>query len=156
MPPLPLRRLRRAGRGPKVGWMPQPSADESSTPPLRILIVDADRRVRESLRELIACEVGPDAVLAVGTADDARLAAATFAPDVVVIDPRLPAVDSGADLIDDLHARRPTARLLEMCWHGDDRATPDADAGLDMEASPEALVAAILRGPGTADPAAAS
>jgi DNA-binding NarL/FixJ family response regulator len=114
--------------------------------PLRVLIVDADRRVRESLRDLLCCEVGLDAVVAVGTADEARSAAAESESEVVVIDPRLPGLETGLDLIDEFHALHPAARLLVMSWTADlDVAGHSADALLDKSASPEELVAAITR-----------
>jgi DNA-binding NarL/FixJ family response regulator len=115
-------------------------------PPIRVLIVDADRRVRESLRDLICCEVGLDAVAAVGSADDARDVVAGSVPEVVVIDPLLPGLDVGLELIDELHAAHPATRLLVMGWTSDmDVAGHAADAVLDKSGSPEDLVAAITR-----------
>ena len=63
--------------------------------PLRVLVVDADDRVRESLAGLLA--IG-DRVLVVGSAGQAATALALVRehrPDVVVVDPRLPEVDGG-------------------------------------------------------------
>jgi DNA-binding NarL/FixJ family response regulator len=112
--------------------------------PLRVLIVDADRRVRESLRDLICCEVGLDAVAAVGSADDARDMVAGSAPEVVVIDPLLPDLESGLGLLDELHAAHPATRLIVMGWTSEmDVAGHAADAVLDKGRSPEDLVAAI-------------
>jgi DNA-binding NarL/FixJ family response regulator len=117
---------------------------ELPTSPIRVLIVDADRRVRDSLRDLICCEVGFDAVAAVGSADDARDIVAGGEPDVVVIDPLLPGVDVGLELLDELRACHPATRLLVMGWPPDMNVSGHAaDAVLDKGASPEDLVAAI-------------
>jgi DNA-binding NarL/FixJ family response regulator len=114
--------------------------------PIRVLIVDADRRVRESLRDLVCCEVGFDAVAAVGSVEDARTVVASAEPEVVVIDPLLPGIETGLELLDELRASHPATRLLVMGWTGDtDGAGHAADAVLDKSASPEDLVAAITR-----------
>ena len=47
------------------------TAPTPTTSPLRILIVDADRRVRDSLTDLIRCETRLEAVAAVGKAEAA-------------------------------------------------------------------------------------
>ena len=82
--------------------------------PLRILVVDADDRVRESLTALLA--IG-DHVLVVGSSGEAGSAldlALSFRPDVVVVDPRLPEVDSGLNLIAKLRAQCPDVRILAL------------------------------------------
>lgn len=114
--------------------------------PIRVLIVDADRRVRESLRDLICCEVGFDAVAAVGSADAARDLVARSLPGVVVIDPLLPGIESGLALVEEIREEHPAVQVLLIGW------TPDVDGEahaatvvLDKGASPEALVAAITR-----------
>src|SRR3954449_365339 len=109
MPSTAASRWRSARQGPRFANMLSPAAPTS---PLRILVVDADRRVRDSLRELIRCEVGLETVAAVGTADEAREAAAAAEPDVIVIDPRLPEVEAGIALIDELRSEHPSTRLL--------------------------------------------
>jgi len=82
--------------------------------PIRILVVDADDRVRESLTALLA--IG-DRVLVVGSSGEAGSAldlAISFRPDVVVVDPRLPEVDSGLNLIAMLRAQCPEVRILAL------------------------------------------
>ncbi len=116
----------------------------ATTPPIRVLIVDADRRVRDSLCDLIECDAALEAVAAVGTADEAARSAADLQPDVVVIDPRLPEVATGAGLLGRLRAAVPSTRLLVMSWSPEAGGVLDAADGLiDKNASPEALVAAI-------------
>ena len=84
--------------------------------PLRIVVVDADDRVRESLTGLLA--IG-DHVLVVGSSGLAGPAfdlANDCRPDVVIVDPRLPEVDGGLGLIARLRASCPEVRILAMSW----------------------------------------
>jgi len=90
-----------------------PVAPESSAP-LRVVVVDADDRVRESLSRLLC--IG-DRVAVVGTAGEPEPALEVVAatkPDVVVVDPRVPESDGGATFIHRLRASAPTARVLLM------------------------------------------
>jgi DNA-binding NarL/FixJ family response regulator len=114
----------------------------------RVLNVDPDRRVRDSLRDLLNCELGADMVVAVGSTEDAleRLA---DEPDVVVLEPTLAGDGSGADLLAELRDHHPAARLFLMGWRDEMHVAGDAartaDATLDKSASPEDLVAAITQ-----------
>jgi two-component system, NarL family, response regulator DevR len=90
-----------------------PVAPDSPTP-LRVVVVDADDRVRESLSRLLC--IG-DKVAVVGTAGETGPALEVVAatkPDVVVVDPRVPEGDSGVTFIHRLRANAPTARVLVM------------------------------------------
>jgi DNA-binding NarL/FixJ family response regulator len=121
-------------------------APATGSSPLQVLIVDADRRVRDSLRDLLCCEVGTDCIVAVGSIEDARLAVDTAEPAVVVIDPRLPGIADGIGLLDQLRAEHPATRVLVMSWsHDADVAGHATEPVLDKNASPEDLVAAITR-----------
>jgi CheY-like chemotaxis protein len=116
----------------------------TGTSPLRVLIVDADRRVRDSLCNLLRCETEPLSVATVGSAAEALATIAGSPVDVVVIDPYLPDLDAGLALIADLRTAHPAIRLLLMTWSADlDVAAHGVDGLLDKAASPEALVAAI-------------
>lgn len=87
-----------------------------SDEPLRVLVVDADDRVRESLTGLLG--IG-DRVLVVGSSGQAGPAfdlATTCRPDVVVVDPRLPEVDGGLAFIARLRKSFPHVRILAMSW----------------------------------------
>jgi DNA-binding NarL/FixJ family response regulator len=129
------------------------SSPATGSSPLKILVVDADRRVRDSLSDLICCEVGLEAVASVGTADDARAAVADSRPDIVIIDPRLPELDAGMTLLDEFRADHPEMRLLVMGWSNDNdvaghaehdtRAVRPIHETLDKSASPEDILAAI-------------
>ena len=68
--------------------------DPAAAPaPLRVLLVDPDDRVRESLAGLLRIGAKCLVIGSAGTADGAVLLAAETAPDVVVVDPRLPGID---------------------------------------------------------------
>ena len=88
----------------------------SQSPRLRILVVDADERVRESLTGLLA--IG-EHVEVVGSAGDAAGALALIPnarPDVIVLDPRLPEVERGVAFIDAVRRDAPGVKVLVMHW----------------------------------------
>ena len=88
--------------------------DPGQTPPLRVVVVDADDRVRESLAGLLC--IG-DRLEVVGTAGQAGPALDVIIathPDIVVIDPRLPEMDGGLSFIARLRALAPDVRVLVM------------------------------------------
>jgi DNA-binding NarL/FixJ family response regulator len=120
-----------------------PSADGR----LRVIVVDADDRVRESLTGLLA--IG-DRVVVVGAAGQVGTALELVArevPDVVVVDPRLPEVDGGIAFFARLREASPATRILAMSWS--DTMEPAAKAsGADgfvrKTFRPSELVAAIV------------
>ena len=86
----------------------------TSTQPLRLVVVDADDRVRETLTRLL--EIG-DRVQIVGSAGETGLAleiVEATAPDVVVVDPRLPEIESGLAFIRRLRTMAPAVRVVVM------------------------------------------
>jgi DNA-binding NarL/FixJ family response regulator len=114
---------------------------------LRVLVVDADDRVRESLTGLLA--IG-DRVVVIGSAGQAGAALDLVmdeAPDVVIVDPRLPEIDSGLAFIRELRARVPGVRILAMSW-SDTMEHPAIDGGADgfvrKTFRPSELIAAIV------------
>lgn len=124
-----------------------PTHPRSEDAPLRILVVDADDRVRESLTCLLA--IG-DRVLVVGSSGQAATALALareHRPDVVVVDPRLPEVDGGVSFITELRASYPDIRILAMSW-SDAFERPAIDGGahgfIRKTFRPTELIAAIL------------
>jgi DNA-binding NarL/FixJ family response regulator len=122
--------------------MPSPATAEPSH--FRVLIVDADRRVRDSLGALCRCEPGFGQVDAAATPAEVRAALDETEPDVLVIDPRLPDVETGLDLIAELRRDHPGVRILVMSWSpSTDAVAHDADGLLDKTGSPEDLVSAI-------------
>ena len=115
--------------------------------PLRVLVVDADDRVRESLAGLLG--IG-ERLLVVGDAGrpDAALGLVTTErPDVVVVDPRLPEIDAGLDFIGRLRAAAPDVRVVIMgSFDGVDEGSvaAAADAFVRKTFRPNELVAAIV------------
>ena len=89
-------------------------ADPAPTPPLRVVVVDADDRVRESLSRLLC--IG-DKLCVVGTAgapEPGLEVVKATEPDIVVVDPRLPEVDGGLAFIEQVRAVAPAAKVLVM------------------------------------------
>ena len=114
--------------------------------PIRVLVVDADERVRESLAGLLS--IGGH-VHVVGTAGDPGAALDLITstdPDVVMVDPRLPDVDRGLGLIGRLRDSAPDVRILVMSWSDSlegGLATCGADGFVRKTFRPKELFAAI-------------
>jgi DNA-binding NarL/FixJ family response regulator len=116
---------------------------------IRVLLVDDQHLVRAGLRMLCAAE--PDLEV-VGEADngrDAILLAARLAPDVVVMDLRMPGVD-GTAATSRILADRPGTRVVVLTTFGDDdHLYPALTAGacgfLLKDAPPTELLDGIRR-----------
>jgi CheY-like chemotaxis protein len=125
--------------------MPDPAPEADARP--RVLVVDADDRVRESLSGLLA--IG-DRLIVVGSAGHVTEAldlAATAQPDVVVVDPRLPEVDGGIAFFGRLRAMLPAVRILAMSWSGtveEAVLSGGADAFVRKTFRPAELIAAVV------------
>jgi DNA-binding NarL/FixJ family response regulator len=94
------------------------TADGSTA--ISVLIVDDHGLVREGMRALLL-EEGIDVVGEAGSARDALRLAADLAPDVVVLDIRLPDRD-GVSIVDELRDVAPTSRVL-LCSGSPDGTT---------------------------------
>jgi CheY-like chemotaxis protein len=88
----------------------------------RIVVVDADHRVRASLAGLLDLGDHLEVVGQAGQLADALRCCEAFDPDVVVVDPRLPDVDGGLALVSVLR-RDPECRVLVLSWTGRSRPT---------------------------------
>jgi DNA-binding NarL/FixJ family response regulator len=116
---------------------------------IRVLLVDDQHLIRAGLRML--CDAAPD-IDVVGEADNGRDAialAARLAPDVVVMDLRMPGVD-GITATGRILADRPAVRVLVLTTFGDDdHLYPALTAGacgfLLKDAPPAELLAGIRR-----------
>ena len=84
--------------------------------PLRVLLVDTDDRVRESLAGLLRIGHRCLVVGTAGSADEALRLAGETQPDVVVLDPRLPGSEGGAAFIARIRETAPAARILVLIW----------------------------------------
>lgn len=113
----------------------------------RVVIVDADRRVQQSLSDLLTVT---GRVSVVGRAGDVRAALEEIErvePDVVLLDPRLPDVEAGIALLAGLRRGRPSINVVLTGW-----ADVEGHAALNAEPSsyvskggtPEDFVAAIV------------
>ncbi len=90
---------------------------DRALPTIRVVIVDPDHRVRQSLAGLVCC-LGRH-VDVVGTAADAGDALKLIErhrPHVVLIDPRLPEVDAGLALVAMIRSQHPETRVVVMGW----------------------------------------
>jgi DNA-binding NarL/FixJ family response regulator len=95
---------------------PMPSADPSSAPSPRLLVVDADDRTRESIVGILGIRHRYEVVGSAGHAAAAIALVAKHRPDVVIIDPRLPELPDGIALIRRIRAIHPAARILAVGW----------------------------------------
>jgi DNA-binding NarL/FixJ family response regulator len=115
--------------------------------PLRVLVVDADDRIRESLIGLLAISGQCMVVASAGQVATAIDLAIDHQPDVVIVDPRLPEVDGGIALIAHLRAQLPSIRILAMSW-SDSLESAVLESGADgfvrKTFRPSELTAAIL------------
>jgi DNA-binding NarL/FixJ family response regulator len=118
-----------------------PDLDAAADAPIRVLIVDVDRRVRASLQGLLsAC----DEIRVVGSAADvesARRLCDSALPDVVVLDPRLPDVDSGMALL----------RALRECWPQVGVVAMSASAAMEIPALATGALSFVAKAGQTGD-----
>ncbi|MFF5212722.1 response regulator [Streptosporangium sp. NPDC000396] len=88
-------------------------------PPVRVLVVDDQRLIREAIASLLGIQPG---VVVVGTAADGRDAveqAVTLTPDVVLMDVRMPGMD-GVEAISALRGRAPGVRVVMLTTFDDE------------------------------------
>lgn len=126
--------------------VPRPAPIASATP--RVVIVDGDRRVQQSLADLLTVS---GEVEVVGRAGDVRSALEVVErarPDVVLIDPRLPDADAGLALIGGLARAWPGLRIVLTGWNeGDGRAMLAGSVCYVTKGStPEDFVDAVVAG----------
>jgi DNA-binding NarL/FixJ family response regulator len=97
---------------------------------LRILVVDADDRTRESMVGILGIRHRFDVVGSAGHVAEAIGIARDHRPDVVILDPRLPEVSDGMALIRRLRAIDPETAILAVGW-SPDLEHQALDAGAD-------------------------
>ena len=118
------------------------------TPPISVLIVDDHPVVRQGLRALLEVQDGIEVAGEAGDGGAALALAAEHAPDVILLDLKLPGLD-GIAVLGELKARGVAARVLVLT-----SATEPASASLALrsgaagvlykDVDPDALVRAIL------------
>jgi len=115
--------------------------------PLRVLVVDSDDRIRETLASLL-CIGGQCAVVgSAGRSDDAIEVAAAMQPDVILLDPRLPGMAAGRTIIPSLREAVPGVRVLVLNWSetADASGRADgADAYIKKTFRPHELIDAVV------------
>ena len=109
-----------------------------------VAVVDADRRVQQSLAEVLRV-AGVDVV---GTAGDVRSALELMnarEPGVLLIDPRLPDLDAGTALLSSVRLGWPSTRIVVMGWSdsGESRM-PEVSTFVSKSAPSEEFVAAAI------------
>jgi DNA-binding NarL/FixJ family response regulator len=115
--------------------------------PHRIVVVDADHRVRASLAGLLSLGDHLEVVGQAGALADALQTCEDRDPDVVVVDPRLPDVDGGLALISVLRRRTPDCRVLVLSWADSidhELLAIGADALLPKSLAPQELVERVI------------
>ena len=92
------------------------TASELDPGPVRVLVVDGDRRVRTSLGRLLELA---DGITLTGVSLDVEGAVRTLEGtevDVVVMDPRLPDFPAGRALANVIADRWPEVRVVSLNW----------------------------------------
>jgi DNA-binding NarL/FixJ family response regulator len=88
---------------------------------IRVLICDDHELVRLGIRRLLETEADLDVVGDVADASSALTAVADFAPEVVVLDVRMPGI-SGVEACREIRSRFPATRVLMLTSFADDDA----------------------------------
>jgi DNA-binding NarL/FixJ family response regulator len=120
----------------------------SGTDPIRVLVVDDQRLIREGIASLLDLESG---LVVVGTAADGATAvelAVQLRPDVVLMDVRMPTVD-GVAATEVVRQRVPSCRVLMLTTFDDEeyvlRALRAGAAGYLLKDLPAADLAQAVR-----------
>ncbi len=81
---------------------------------VRVVIVDDDRRVRQSLSGLMSLREGIEVVGTAGDGDAALALVSAAHPDTVLLDLRLPEASDGLGLLAELRQQWPAVRVVAM------------------------------------------
>jgi DNA-binding NarL/FixJ family response regulator len=104
---------------------PAPEQDQGRPAPVRVLVVDDQRLIRDGVASLLAIQPG---IMVVGTAADGRLAvdaARTLAPDVILMDVRMPNMD-GVEAVAILRHQAPGCRVIMLTTFDDEEYVIEA------------------------------
>ena len=120
-----------------------PARQESSEDSARVAVIDADRRVQQSIAEVLRVQ----GVEVIGTAGDVRSAlelVENLHPTVLLVDPRLPDIDAGRALLSGIALGWPSVRVVLMGWTDEPDGMPADAAFVSKSAQPEEFVAATV------------
>jgi two-component system nitrate/nitrite response regulator NarL len=112
--------------------------------PLRVLVVDPDDCIRETLAGLLCIDGQCAVVGTAGGADEAIAVAVAMRPDVVVLDPRIPAMEGGRAIIDCLREAVPGVRVLVLNWSDALSVAGEADGYIKKTFRPHELIDAVV------------
>jgi DNA-binding NarL/FixJ family response regulator len=121
--------------------LPQPTGR------IRVVVVDGDDLVRETVAALLGIGDRVEVVGIAGQTGPAIDLVRTSSPDVVIVDPRLPDLADGLALIERIHAVAPAVRVLIVCSPellASDELTICRDRCLRKTFRPDDLTAAIV------------
>ena len=93
--------------------------------PVRVLLADDQRLVRESLGTLLGLLPGIEMVASASDGEEALALADEHSPDVVLMDLRMPRLD-GIEATRCLRELRPDVRVIALTTYADDRSVLDA------------------------------
>lgn len=124
--------------------MSDPAPAQTPSVP-RILVVDPDERIRESLAGLIGIGRRCAVVGSAGQPAEALAFVYNHAPDVVVVDPRLPDLTEGRAFIGHLRASAPKVRIVVMGSDLEGSLGVEVDAVIRKTFRPHELIEAICR-----------
>ena len=127
---------------------------------MRVLLADDQRVVREGLALLLRMLPGVEVVGTASDGEEAVARAVALAPDVVLMDLRMPRCD-GVEATRRLRAQRPECRVVVLTTYADDRSVVEAlRAGargyLTKDAGAEEIrsaIEAVMEGRAAIDPA---
>ena len=115
--------------------------------PLRVLVVDPDDRIRESITRLLPIGGRCAVVGSAGDTDEAVALASTLIPEVAVIDSRFADDESSAGFIGRLRSIVPGIRVLVLNWTETTEPDPNlhgADAYIRKTFRPHELIDAVI------------
>jgi DNA-binding NarL/FixJ family response regulator len=84
--------------------------------PIRVVVVDADDRVRESLAGILSASGRVEVLGTAGDPGAALTLVVATRPDALILDPRLPDLDAAVAFIGAVRAVLPGICILAMSW----------------------------------------
>ena len=92
-----------------------PSTQPERSRPLRVVVIDADDLVCQTVAALLGIGDRIEVIGMAGRPDTALELVVNTRPDVALVDPRLPDLDTGLALIRRIHEVEPGVRVLVVC-----------------------------------------